>query len=136
MTYYSNRETAYPRLAPVDHPQALIRHLEYAGLRDRRVLGRVVADDPADRLADDARALVGEGLDAAEVAEEVALLLDLRGRRIEVAVVHVDRVGRREYALPARSQIHPWGRVMGARALYYLVFFFLYSNETCNLCGV
>jgi hypothetical protein len=96
---------AHPGLAPVDHPDPLVGDLEDAALGYGGLVGGVT-DDPTYGLTDDARPLVREGLDGAEVTQEVALPLDLGCRRVEVAVVHVDGVGRGEDALAPGSQVH------------------------------
>lgn len=61
---------AYPRLAPVEHPETLIGDLEDAALRDGR-FGfqlRGVTEDPAHCLADNTGAFVRESFDRSKVA--------------------------------------------------------------------
>lgn len=99
---YGNIVTYVWRRA-IDHAQALIGYLQNARLSRGRVA--VFADYFADRLADDAGALVGECLNGAQVAQQVALLLDQLHGRIELVVVQVDGIGRGKDALSAGAQI-------------------------------
>lgn len=107
--YYLLQEQGhpYPWLTSIDHPEALIGHLQDAALRGGRLL-RGIAQNPSYRLANHSRAFMRQGLHRAQVTQQVSLLFHLGRARVEVAVVHVDRISRWKDALSARPQIHAW----------------------------
>lgn len=105
MNELRSREDTYSRFTSIDHSKTLIGHFQDAALRDRRILQGVAKDSPH-RLTNHSSTFVRQGLHRTQVTQKISLSLYFGRGRIEIAVVHVDRISWRKDTLPACPQIH------------------------------